>query len=170
MNTSDVARARVEATYIAFNAAPVPGNAGAQLQRQQQQELAKRTTSRHDLPPAQAAAAHKMVHETASAVNENIEFSADQISCITELQAEMNKIVDSCVFENLNDQAQLHALGLHIKGDGHQLIVELNFLYGGFPTKHAVNLTKQITVFPMWFEKTNILLIELLPTKTYAFR
>ena len=95
-----------------------------------------------------------MVHETALAVNENIEFSADQISCITELQAEMNTIVYRCIFENLRDQAQLHALGLHIKGDGHKLIVELNFLYRGFSTKHAVDLTKQITDFPMWFEKT----------------
>jgi hypothetical protein len=36
LNTSDVARARVEATDIASNAAHVPGNAGAQVQRQQQ--------------------------------------------------------------------------------------------------------------------------------------
>jgi len=33
LNTSDVARARVEATYVACDAAPVAGNAGAQVQR-----------------------------------------------------------------------------------------------------------------------------------------
>ena len=35
LNTSDVARARIEAADIALNAAPVPGSAGAQVQRQQ---------------------------------------------------------------------------------------------------------------------------------------
>ena len=150
MNTSDVARARVEATNITFDAAPVPGNAGVQIQRQKQHAQAKITASRHDLTPAQAAAVHYMVHETALAVNENIEFSADQISCITELQARMNKIVCRCVFKkDLGDQAQLRALGLHIKGVGYQLIVELNFLYRGLSTKHAVALTKQITYFAM---------------------
>jgi len=154
LNTSDVARTREEAADIAFNAAPVPGSAGAQVQRQQQHEQTKLTARRHDLTPAQEAAVHRMVPETALAVNQNIEFSADQISCINELQPAMNSIVYRCVYENLRDQAQLHAQGLHIKGDGHQLIVELNFLYRGFSTKCAVDLTKQITDFPMWFEKT----------------
>jgi hypothetical protein len=95
-----------------------------------------------------------MVPETALAVNQNIEFSADQISCINELQPAMNNIVYRCVYENMRDQAQLHALSLNIMGDVHQLIVELNFLYRGFSTKCAVDLTKQITDFPTWFEKT----------------
>jgi hypothetical protein len=157
LNASDVARARVEATYIAFNAPRVSGIAGAQVQRQRHHEQSKRAASRHDLKPAHEAAVHKMVHGTALAVNENFEFSADQISCVTELQAEMNKTVHRCVFENLGDQAQLHALGVHIKGDGHQLMVELNSLYRGFPTKYAVDLTKQITDFPVWFERTKSL-------------
>ena len=155
LNTSDVARAREAAADVAFNAAPVPGSAGAQVQRQQQHEQTKMTARRHDLTPAQEAAVHRMVPETALAVNQNIEFSADQISCINEVRPAMNNIVYRCVDENLRDQAQLRALGLNIKGDGHQLIVELNFLYRGFPTKCAVDLTKQITYFPMRFEKTN---------------
>ena len=75
-----------------------------------------------------------MVPETALAANQNFEFSAEQISCIDELQPAMNEIVYGYVYDNLGDQAQLHALGLDIKGDGHQLIVELNFLYLGFST------------------------------------
>ena len=95
-----------------------------------------------------------MVPETALAANQNFEFSAEQISCIDELQSAMNDIVYRCVYENIGDQAQLHALGLDIKGDGHQLIVELNFRYLGFSTKRAVELTKEITDFPSWFEKS----------------
>jgi len=106
------------------------------------------------LTPAQEAVVHSMVPETALPANQNFEFSADQISCIDELQSAMNDIVYRCVYENLGDQAQLHALGLDIKGDGHQLIVELNFLYLGFSTKRAVELTKEITDFPSWFEKS----------------
>jgi len=154
LNTSYAARDREEAADIAFNAAPVPGSAGAQVQRQQQHEQTKVTARRYDLTPAQEAAVHRMVPETALAVNQNIEFSADQISCISELESAMNDIVYRCVYENLRDQAQLHALGSNIKGDGHQLIVELNFLYLGFSTKCAVDLTKQIADFPSWFEKT----------------
>ena len=128
LNTSDVARAREEAADSTFNAAPVPGSAGAQVQRQQQHEQTKLTARRHDLTPAQEAAVHRMVPETALAVNQNIEFSADQISCINELQPAMNSIVYRCVYGNLRDQAQLHAQGLHIKGDGHQLILEAQLL------------------------------------------
>jgi len=153
LNTSDVARARIEAADIAFNAAPVPGSAGAQVQRQQQHEQTKKTACRHDLTPAQEAAVHKMVHETALAVNENMSSVQTKYLASQSYKQEMNKIMYRCIFENLRDQAQLHALGLHIKGDGHKLIVELNFLYRGFSTKHAVDLTKQITDFPMWFEK-----------------
>jgi len=151
-NTSYAARAREDAADIAFNAAPVPGSAGAQVQRQQQHEQAKVTARRYDLTPAQEAAVHSIVPETALAANQNFEFSADQISCIDELQSAMNDIVYRCVYENLGDQAQLHALGLNINGYGHQLIVELNFLYLGFSTKRAVDLTKQITDFPSCFE------------------
>jgi hypothetical protein len=153
LNASYAAKAREDAADIAFNAAPVPGSAGAQVQRQQQHEQTKVTARRYDLTPAQEAAVHSMVPETALAANQNIEFSADQISGIDELESAMNEIVYRCVYENMRDQAQLHALGLNIKGDGHQLIVELNFLYLGFSTKRAVDLTKQITDFPSWFEK-----------------
>jgi hypothetical protein len=69
-----------------------------------------------------------MVNEATLTINEIIEFSVDQISCITELQAEMDKTLHRWVFVNLRYQAHLHAPGVHIKGDGHQLIVQLNFL------------------------------------------
>jgi len=120
LNTSYAARAREEAADIAFTAAPVPSSAGAQVQRQQQHEQTKVTARRYDLTPAQEAVVHRMVPETTLVLNQNIEFSASQISCINELESAMNDIVYRCVYENLRDQAHLHALGLNIKGDGHQ--------------------------------------------------
>jgi hypothetical protein len=66
----------------------------------------------------------------------------------------MNRILYDCVYENLTDQAQLHARGLNIKGDGHTLIVNLYFMYAGYSTKNAVDLTQQISDFSSWLPST----------------
>jgi hypothetical protein len=70
------------------------------------------------------------------------------------MQKEMNRILYICVYENLTDQAQLHARTLNIKGDGHTLIVELFFMYAGYSTKQAVDLTQEIGNFASWLPST----------------